>query len=65
MSENYCIVCGEDVGNNVFSVCDDCWDKETKEYIYIINDIEILELIQHKTGYDKKITKVMVKYSRH
>lgn len=36
MSENYCIVCGEDVGNTVFSVCDDCWDKETKEYIYLI-----------------------------
>ena len=26
-----CAICGESVGNNVFTICDDCWEfKDTK-----------------------------------
>jgi hypothetical protein len=24
---NLCIMCGKPVGNNTFTVCDDCWEK--------------------------------------
>jgi len=29
--ENLCLLCGKPVGNNVFTVCDDCWDEEGEE----------------------------------
>ena len=29
--DNKCIKCGKPVGNNVFTVCDDCWDESDRE----------------------------------
>ena len=26
--KNICVICNKPVGNTVFTVCDDCWDKE-------------------------------------
>ena len=28
--DDKCAKCGGDIGNNVFTVCDDCWDDEHK-----------------------------------
>jgi hypothetical protein len=33
--ENKCVKCGRDVGNNVFTVCDDCWDDKGNKYDHL------------------------------
>lgn len=34
MSENNCLKCGKPIGNDVFTVCDNCWDKKQRIYSF-------------------------------
>jgi hypothetical protein len=64
MNINNCIKCGNPVGNDVFTVCDDCWDLEVANKIHIkaIVDPDLNDHIHQFIGEDKKIIKVTVEY---
>jgi len=55
--KNLCMKCGEPVGNNVFTVCDDCWG-ETKSQNPNFYDSIIINLKSEADKLNKKLIKL-------
>jgi hypothetical protein len=48
-TEHLCVVCRKPIGNDVFTVCDDCWDVESR-YRREARNLKDAELDGYKAG---------------